>query len=213
MGIYYNLAVLIFILLAGCITAEHVNSVDQPVSQATESVPPIDVPVISPTETATAVAVQSSAAKQKQNMNTTQQENYSEVVEVNYRDYVDWFLSYNLHIRGYTPDEYVCGQYTVDMINASKTAGFKAYFGAIRFSDGTGHALVAFRSTQFSTTSWYFFEPQTNNRMTPETIKEVLNNKMGKTVTEVAVYGYFDDGEDKDPTTWRFAYTLYDRKY
>lgn len=69
---------------------------------------------------------------------------------------VEVFMAYNLNIRGYTPDEYVCGQYTVDMINASKKAGFKAYFGAIRFSDGTG---------------------------------------------------------DKDPTTWRFAYPLYNKKY
>lgn len=126
---------------------------------------------------------------------------------------VEVFMAYNLNIRGYTPDEYVCGQYTVDMINASKKAGFKAYFGAIRFSDGTGHALVAFKSTHFDYTSWYFFEPQTNNQMNPQTIKEVLQEKMGKTVAEVKVYGYYDDAGDKDPTTWRFAYPLYNKKY
>ena len=140
-------------------------------------------------------------------------ENLSVAREVSYREYVDWLKNYNIHIRGYTPEEYVCGQYTVDMINASKDAGFNAYFGAIKFSDGTGHALVAFKSTQFGKTSWYFFEPQTNNQMTPETIRGVLQEKMGKTVTEVTVYGYYDDAGDKDPSTWRFAYPLYDRKY
>ncbi len=90
----------------------------------------------------------------------------------------DWFLFNNNNIRYYTPDEYVCGQYTVDMINASERAGFKAYFGAIIFSDNTG-----------------------------------LQQNMGKKVTEVTVYGYYDDAGDKDPATWRFAYPLYTKMY
>ena len=49
--------------------------------------------------------------------------------------------------------------------------------------------------------------------MNPQTIKEVLQEKMGKTLTEVTVYGYFDDGGDKNPATWRFAYPLYSQKY
>ncbi len=204
-------------LLAGCISDEPVSHVREPVPPIPASVPP--PPVISQSGTTTAAAVQpsgtipASSTIRKQYENSPPQENYSDAVEVNYREYVDWFMAYNLHIRGYTENEYVCGQYTVDMINASKHAGFKAYFGAITFSDGTGHALVAFRSTHFSYTSWYFFEPQTNNQMNPQTIKEVLEDNMGKTVTEVRVYGYFDDAGDKDPTTWRFAYPLYDQKY
>jgi hypothetical protein len=49
--------------------------------------------------------------------------------------------------------------------------------------------------------------------MTLQVIKAVLQEKMGKTVTEVTIYGYYDDAGDKDPATWRFAYPLYDRKY
>jgi hypothetical protein len=210
---YFILGVFIFALLAGCIAAEPGNHLAGPAPQIPESVPPGNVPVISPSETITRAAVQPSATIQKQYEKALPEENYSEAVEVNYRKYVDWFMAYNLNIRAYTPDEYVCGQYTVDMINASKKAGFKAYFGAIRFSDGTGHALVAFKSTHFDYTSWYFFEPQTNNQMNPQSIKGVLQDKMGKTVSEVTVYGYFDDAGDKDPTTWRFAYPLYNQKY
>ncbi len=213
MRAYFILEVFILALLAGCIATEPVNQLENPASQIPESVPTGNGPVISPSETITSAAVQPSATIQKQYEKVQPEENYSETVEVNYREYVDWFMSYNLRIRGYTPDEYVCGQYTVDMINASKKAGFKAYFGTIRFSDDTGHALVAFKATHFEYTSWYFFEPQTNNQMNPQTIKEVLQEKMGETVTEVTVYGYFDDAGDKNPTTWRFAYPLYNKKY
>ena len=140
-------------------------------------------------------------------------ENHSVAIEVNYRDYVDWFLLNNNNIRYYTQDEYVCGQYTVDMINASEKAGFNAYFGTIRFSDVTGHALVAFKSTFSGYTEWYFFEPQTNKIMTEHTIRQILEENMGKKVTEVTVYGYYDDAGDKDPASWRFAYPLYATKY
>ncbi|VVB92152.1 Uncharacterised protein [uncultured archaeon] len=118
-----------------------------------------------------------------------------------------------MNIRAYTPQEYICGQYTADMIAASEKAGYKAYFAAVMFSDGTGHALVSFKSTVFGTTSWYFFEPQTNKLITPETLKYVLNQNMGKTVTGVNIYGYFDDAGDKDPATWQFAYPLYSKNY
>lgn len=212
------LKVLIFVLLAGCMASEP-GKQENIVPQITEYVPTGNVPALSPSETITSAAVKPSstitpsASIQNQYEKAQPGENYSEAVEVNYREYVDWFMAYNLHIRAYTPDEYICGQYTVDMINASKKAGFKAYFGSISFSDGTGHALVAFKATHFSYTSWYFFEPQTNNQMNPQTIKEVLQEKMGETVTEVTVYGYFDDGGDKDPATWRLDYPLYNRKY
>lgn len=140
-------------------------------------------------------------------------ENTSTAKEVDYREYVDWFRNYNLNIRAYEPEEYVCGQYTADMIEASKKAGFDAYFAAVIFTDGTGHALVSFKSTWTGFTSWYFFEPQTNKLMTPERLGEVLNRNMGKKVKEVSIYGYFDDAEDKDPTSWRFAYPLFHREY
>ncbi|MCZ7382229.1 MAG: hypothetical protein O8C64_11755, partial [Candidatus Methanoperedens sp.] len=130
-----------------------------------------------------------------------------------YREYVDWFRNYNLNIRAYTPQEYVCGQYTADMIAASEKAGYKAYFAAVTFSDGTGHAIVSFKSTVLGFTSWYFFEPQTNELITPETLKDMLNQNMGKDVTRVDIYGYFDDAGDKDPATWRFAYPLYSKNY
>lgn len=204
MGISHILALFFFVLFTGCIAAVPSDEPEQPAYLAlTPGVPEItETPIVSPYP-----------AKEEQYDENIQEENLSEAVEVNYREYVDWFKNHNIRIRGYTPEEYVCGQYTVDMINASKDAGFKAYFGAIKFSDGTGHALVAFKSTQFGSTSWYFFEPQTNNQMTPQMIKAVLQEKMGKTVTEVTVYGYYDDAGDKDPTTWRFAYPLYNRKY
>ncbi len=193
-----------FTLLAGCINAVQIDEPKEPLY----STPANGISRITATS-----AVQPTVTVQKQYETARPEENLSEAVEVNYREYVDWFKNYNIHIRGYTPEEYVCGQYTVDMINASKNAGFKAYFGAIKFSDGSGHALVAFKSTQFGSTSWYFFEPQTNNQMTLQVIKAVLQEKMGKTVTEVTIYGYYDDAGDKDPATWRFAYPLYDWKY
>jgi hypothetical protein len=138
-------------------------------------------------------------------------DNSSVAVEVNYRAYVDWFRSYNLNIRAYTPQEYICGQYTADMIDASEKAGYKAYFAAVTFSDGSGHALVSFKSTVLGFTSWYFFEPQTNDLMTPETLGQELEKTIGKKVVEVNVYGYFDDAGDNDPATWRFAYPLYSK--
>ena len=143
----------------------------------------------------------------------TASENKSIAVEVDYRKYKDWFMNHNLHIRAYTPLEYVCGQYTADMINDSQKAGFHAYFAAVRFTDGTGHALVSFKSTFSGFTSWYFFEPQTNDLLTPEILAKVLNENMGLKVNEVTIYGYFDDAGDSDPTSWRFAYPLYNKKY
>jgi hypothetical protein len=47
-------------------------------------------------------------------------DNRSIAMEVNYREYVDWFRNYNLNIRSYTLQEYICGQYTADMIAASE---------------------------------------------------------------------------------------------
>jgi hypothetical protein len=204
---YFIMVVLVFVLLAGCIATE-------PADELQEQAPPVPSPSVPeiPEITSTPL-VQPSATVQKQYETVPPQENFSEAVEVDYREYVDWFKSYNIHIRHYTPDEYVCGQYAVDMINFSKNAGFKAYFAAIKFSDGTGHALVAFKSTQFGYTSWYFFEPQTNNQMTPQTISQNLQEKTGKKVTEITVYGYYDDAGDKDPTTWQFAYPLFNKKY
>jgi len=84
------------------------------------------------------------------------------------------------------------------MINASEKAGYKAYFAAVRFSDGTGHALVSFKSTFSGYASWYFFEPQTNDLLTPEGLAQELNKNMGKIVIEVNIYGYFDDANDND---------------
>lgn len=102
---------------------------------------------------------------------------------------------------------------TVDMINDSAKAGYKVYFAVITFTDGSGHALVSFKSTVFGYSSWYFFEPQTNKLMSQESIAQVLNQNSGKTVAKVNVYGYFDNAGGKDPTTWRFAYPLYTKKY
>ncbi len=207
MGSYFILAVFVFMILAGCIATEPASEQQQPLFSA----PAPTVPVI-PEITATPF-VQPTPAPEEQYKEPPHQENYSTAKEVNYREYVDWFLLNNNNIRYYTLDEYVCGQYTVDMINASENAGFKAYFGTIRFSDGTGHALVAFKSGYFGDPAWYFFEPQTNNRMTEQTIRHILQEKMGKKVTEVTVYGYYDDAGDKDPASWRFAYPLYNKKY
>jgi len=213
------LLILIFVLFAGCIT----NDKSPDVSNAPESSlspspssSPIPVPsetviVDTPPPTAT---IQSVEASQKfdEKAHMSSYENKSVAVEVNYRSYVDWFRNYNVFIRAYTPEEYICGQYTADMINASEKAGYKAYFAAVRFSDGTGHALVSFKSNA-GFPSWYFFEPQTNNLMTPETLEQEFRRKMGKEIKEVNIYGYFDDGGDKDPATWRFAYPLYNKKY
>jgi hypothetical protein len=205
-----NLILLILLLLvifSGCIGGN--KALNEPVVAPSSAPAPFEVksvqapaptPALKPTE----------IVPKTQEANA---DNLSVAVEVNYRDYVDWFRSYNLNIRAYTPQEYICGQYTADMIAASEKAGYKAYFAAVTFSDGTGHALVSFKSTVLGTTSWYFFEPQTNKLMTPETLKNVLNQNIGKTVIRVNIYGYFDDAGDNDPSTWQFAYPLYSKNY
>lgn len=208
---YYLLFILIFVLFTGCITTEkslNTSTVPQIASQT-----PFASPV--PAWTAPEATIQPTLVVQKldEKPNASQYTNNSVAVEVNYRAYVDWFKNYNLNIRSYTPQEYICGQYTADMINASEKAGYKAYFAAVTFSDGSGHAIVSFKSTVLGFTSWYFFEPQTNNLMTPEILGQQLERSMGKKVVEVNVYGYFDDAGDKDPSTWRFAYTLFNEKY
>lgn len=226
---YYIPVILIFVLFAGCITTE--NGLDtSKTPEVTKSpttpaiiISPTTAPSPSPTPSANATVhttlptatIQPTEVVQKldEKAHVSLYENKSVAVEVNYRKYVDWFRNYNLNIRSYTPQEYICGQYTVDMINASEKAGYKAYFAAVTFSDGSGHALVSFKSTFSSFTSWYFFEPQTNNLITPETLGQELRNNMGKTVTEVNIYGYFDDADDKDPSSWRFAYPLFNKKY
>jgi hypothetical protein len=194
-------------ILAGCIATEPPSEQQQPIY--TTQAP--TVPVIS--EITETHVVQPTPAAKEQYKEPLDPENYSSAMEVNYREYVDWFLLNNNNIRGYTADEYVCGQYTVDMINASEKAGFKAYFGTIRFLDSTGHALVAFKSSYFGDPTWYFFEPQTNKIMTEQTISQILQQNMGKKVSEVTVYGYYDDAGDKDPASWRFAYPLFNKKY
>lgn len=211
---------LVFVLIAGCTASDN----DKMAASNTPEVGPSPAPFLMPLNTPPASltqAVSSSAATSQPAENiqkfdeishASAYENKSVAVEVNYRKYVDWFMAHNLNIRGYTPEEYVCGQYTVDMINDSAKAGYKAYFAAITFTDGSGHALVSFKST-VGYSSWYFFEPQTNKLMSQESIAQVLNQNLGKTVSEVNVYGYFDDAGDKDPTTWRFSYPLYTKKY
>ncbi len=206
---YILLLVFVFVITAGCIATKSEpgfsTAAPAPV-MTTEVQPVITEEKSSPTEE----IIQKKIVIPEE---LSSNENMSVAVEVDYRKYVDWFMTYNLNIRAYTPEEYVCGQYTVDMINASKKAGFHAYFAAVKFSDGTGHALVAFKSTISDYPSWYFFEPQTNDMMTPQTIAQILNDKMGQTVTEVFVYGYFDDAGDKNPATWRFNYPLYNKKF
>lgn len=209
MGRYHIILILLLVLFSGCIGWN--KALDEPVMAPSYSPTPtpfvintaeIPLPTIKPTEII--------PKPDEKNANV---DNRSVAVEVNYREYVDWFRNYNLNIRAYTPQEYICGQYTADMIAASEKAGYKAYFAAVTFSDGTGHALVSFKSTVLGITSWYFFEPQTNKLITPETLKTVLNQNMGKTVTRVDIYGYFDDAGDNDPATWRFAYPLYSKNY
>lgn len=200
------LFILIFVLISGCVAPE------KPAAPEITAIPTLTPsPVNSSTPVNTPIVPSITVSTIDSKINTS--ENKSIAVEVDYRKYVDWFMNHNLNIRAYTPQEYVCGQYTVDMMNASEKAGFHSYFGVVRFSDGTGHALVSFKSTFSGFTSWYFFEPQTNNLITPEILANVLKENMGLTVTEVTVYGYYDDAGDNDPTTWRFAYPLYDRKY
>ncbi len=209
MGRYHIILILLLVLFSGCIGGNKALN-EQVIEPSYSSTPtpfavvqvPASTPAIKPTEI--------TPKPEEKNANI---DNRSVAVEVNYREYVDWFRSYNLNIRAYTPQEYICGQYTADMIAASEKAGYNAYFAAVTFSDGTGHALVSFKSTVFGFTSWYFFEPQTNELMTSETLKNVLNQNMGKTVTRVDIYGYFDDAGDNDPATWQFAYPLYSKNY
>ncbi len=212
---------LVFVLIAGCTAPDGdkmAASTTPDVSSSPAPFPiPLNAPLTSPAQTASSPVAKPQPAEITQKFNekahASAYENKSVAVEVDYREYVDWFMAHNLNIRIYTPEEYVCGQYTVDMINDSAKAGYKAYFAAITFTDGSGHALLSFKSTVFGYSSWYFFEPQTNKLMSQETLAQVLNQNIGKTVAEVNVYGYFDDAGDKDPTTWRFAYPLYTKKY
>ncbi len=212
---------LVFVLISGCTAPDGDKMAASTTPNASPSPAPILMPLnIPPASPAQAVSSPAAtprpaeiAQKFDEKTNASTYENKSVAVEVNYREYVDWFMAHNLNIRAYTPGEYVCGQYTVDMINDSAKAGYKVYFAVITFTDGSGHAIVSFKSTVFSYSSWYFFEPQTNKLMSQETLAPVLNQNLGKTVAEVNVYGYFDDAGDKDPTTWRFAYPLYTKKY
>lgn len=212
---------LVFVLIAGCTAPggdKMAASTTPDVSSSPAPFPiPLNASLTSPAQTVSSHVAKPQPAEITQKFNekthASAYENKSVAVEVDYREYVDWFMAHNLNIRIYTPEEYVCGQYTVDMINDSAKAGYKAYFAAITFTDGSGHALLSFKSTVFGYSSWYFFEPQTNKLMSQETLAQVLNQNIGKTVAEVNVFGYFDDAGDKDPTTWRFAYPLYTKKY
>ncbi|MCX9013586.1 MAG: hypothetical protein OIN89_02130 [Candidatus Methanoperedens sp.] len=212
------ITIVVLALFSGCISGEEAPDVTTPDITAAPIPTLTPTPTPSPTETAPSETPVTNLEDKVQgfdgNSHAQSYENKSVAVEVDYRKYVDWFRNHNLFIRSYTPLEYVCGQYTVDMINDSKEAGFNAYFAAVTFTDGSGHALVSFKSTYAGMpSSWYFFEPQNNKLMTPETIEQVLNRAMGKKVEEVNIYGYFDDAGDTDPTSWRFAYPLYNRKY
>lgn len=215
----YLSVLLIVMIFSGCIApGEKVVPQDAPVNPPSRLLPS-PAPQSSPIPLYTSAAAQTVSSPaatigpQIAHSDGKANGNRSVAVEVDYRKYVDWFKNHNTNIRAYTPEEYVCGQYTVDMINDSEKDGFKAYFAAVTFSDGTGHALVSFKSTFSGYASWYFFEPQTNNLMTPETLAKELNKKMGKTAKEVNIYGYFDDAGDKDPTSWRFYYPLYNKEY
>jgi hypothetical protein len=209
LGRYHTILILLLVLFSGCIGGN--NALNESVMTPFPTPTPLAVKTIQAPVQTPAISLTEIIPKNEEKQANA--DNRSIAVEVNYREYVDWFRNYNLNIRAYTPQEYVCGQYTADMIAASEKAGYKAYFAAVIFSDGTGHAIVSFKSTVLGFTSWYFFEPQTNDMITPETLKIVLNQNMGKTVTRVDVYGYFDDAGDKDPATWRFAYPLYSKSY
>ena len=218
---HYIPVLLVFVLIAGCVAPDGDKMAASNTPDISSSPASIIIPLNTP-PASLAQAVSSPAIKPQpaeniqkfdEKAHASAYENKSVAVEVNYRKYVDWFMAHNLNIRAYTPEEYVCGQYTVDMINDSAKAGYKAYFAAITFTDGSGHALLSFKSTVLGYSSWYFFEPQTNKLMTQETIAKELSQNLGKTVADVNVYGYFDDAGDKDPTTWRFAYPLYTKKY
>ncbi|MCZ7384876.1 MAG: hypothetical protein O8C63_09045 [Candidatus Methanoperedens sp.] len=210
MGRYHIILILLLVLFSGCIGGNKANETVMAPSYSPTPTPFAVKTVQAPVPTPTILPTEIIPKTDEKHANA---DNRSIAVEVNYREYVDWFRNYNLNIRAYTPQEYVCGQYTADMIAASEKAGYKAYFAAVTFSDGTGHAIVSFKSTVLGFTSWYFFEPQTNELITPETLKDILSQNMGKDVTRVDIYGYFDDAGDKDPATWRFAYPLYSKNY
>ena len=216
MKIFFPIIVVI-VLFSGCVSFEETPTVKvNPYITPTPT--PTATPTPLPTETAPSdtpiVHTEETVQEFDENSHAQSYEDKSVAVEVNYRDYVDWFSNHNINIRSYTPLEYVCGQYTTDMLDDSTEAGFNAYYAAVTFKDGSGHALVSFKSTYAGMpSSWYFFEPQTNKLMTPETIDQSLNRVMGKKVEEVNIYGYYDDAGDTDPTTWRFMYPLYNKKY
>ncbi|MBU4340382.1 MAG: hypothetical protein KKD46_05650, partial [Euryarchaeota archaeon] len=104
---HFILEVFIFAIIAGCIAIEPVNQLEDPLPQIPESVPTGNVPVISQPETTTNASVQPTVNIQEQSKKAQPDENYSEAAEVDYREYVDWFLLNNNNIRYYTPDEYV----------------------------------------------------------------------------------------------------------
>ena len=214
MKIFFPIIV-IFALFSGCVSFE-----ETPAGTVTPDITSTPIPIITPTPSPTETAPSGTPVVHTQeevpldeDSHAQSYEDKSVAVEVNYREYVDWFKNHNLFIRAYTPLEYVCGQYTTDMIDDSVEAGFNAYYGAVIFKDGTGHALVSFKSSSPGFTSWYFFEPQTNKLMTPESLGGDLNRAMGKKVDKVNIYGYYDDAGDTDPTSWIFAYSLYNRTY
>ncbi|HEY9204325.1 MAG TPA: hypothetical protein VIO58_00255 [Candidatus Methanoperedens sp.] len=209
------LLILFSMTLSGCITTDNDQFSPSDMPGAISYTPQIPLPTATMVVTPYSVAatIQRDESNQEKGKAGNTYENSSIAVEVDYRKYKDWFMNHNTNIRVYSPEEYVCGQYTADMINDSRKAGYRAYFAAVKFSDGTGHALVSFKSTFLGTTSWYFFEPQTNDLMTPETLAWELGQGTGKTVTEVNIYGYFDDAGDKDPASWRFDNLLYNKKY
>lgn len=204
---------IILLLLSGCITRNEPGT-DIP-AVTTTTVLATETPVVVATYPSVVddVSQEISPSGPEEISFLSEEENLSVPVEVDYRKYVDWFKIHNFRIRAYTPEEYICGQYTVDMIKDSEEAGFKAYFASVTFTDGTGHALVSFYSNRFGTLSWNFFEPQTNNYMSVEVLDNELNRAMGKKVKEVNIYGYFDNADDSDPSTWRFAYPLFNKKY
>ncbi len=140
---YLLFILILLVLFAGCIATEkkpNNSALPQIVSPPPSASP---APGLTTPEATIQPTVQ-------QLDSSSQQENYSVAVEVNYREYVDWFRNYNLNIRAYTPNEYICGQYTADMINASAKAGYHAYFAAVTFSDGSGHALCHSNQTSLA---------------------------------------------------------------
>ncbi|MCZ7380064.1 MAG: hypothetical protein O8C64_00595, partial [Candidatus Methanoperedens sp.] len=118
MGRYHIILILLLVLFSGCIGGNKAlnepvmtplySSTPTPLAVKTVQAP-VPTPTISPTE------ITPKTEEKHENAG-----NRSIAVEVNYREYVDWFRNYNLNIRAYTPQEYVCGQYTADMIAASE---------------------------------------------------------------------------------------------